>query len=252
MTSNGQGDAMPALNAQPAQSPATVTGGGGDDTAASASATLGSREFYRNQMLVGIGGWSGMVIAAVPTVVFVVVNALTGLRIAIVSALASGVLLAGYRRLRGRSTMQALSGLAGVAIAAFIAYRTGQARGYFLFGIVTSFGYAGAFLITVVVRRPLFGLVWEFLDPTPLPAPTDDVLVPAWYRVSRLRRAYDVATLLAVVVLAARAVVQLSLFNSNSTGWLAVTRIAMGYPLTIVVLGFAFWVVKQARRAVTG
>jgi hypothetical protein len=240
MTSSGSGE--PVLDPDPAVDRTDADG--------ATEPALGSREFYRNQMLTGIGGWSGMVIAAVPTVVFVVVNALTGLRIAIISALASGVLLAGYRKLRGKPTIQALSGLFGVAIAAFIAYRTGQARGYFLFGIITSFGYAGAFLVTVVVRRPVFGLLWEFLDPTPLPESADGS-VPPWYRVARLRRAYDGATLLAVIVLAARAVVQLSLFNHNATGWLAFARIAMGYPLTIVVLGLAFWLVKQARRAVS-
>ena len=38
----------------------------------------GLREMYRKQLLDGLGGWSGTVIAAVPTVVFVVVNAIWG------------------------------------------------------------------------------------------------------------------------------------------------------------------------------
>ena len=79
-------------------------------------------------------------------------------------------MLTGYRLVRRQSVQQALSGLFGVAIAALIAYRTGQARGYFLYGILTSFGYAAAFLVTLVIRRPVVGLVWEFLDPSPQPA----------------------------------------------------------------------------------
>jgi hypothetical protein len=42
--------------------------------------------------------------------------------------------------------------------------------------------------------------------------------------------------------------VQTALFRENATGWLAVARIAMGYPLYLLALGFAFWVVTRARR----
>ena len=46
-------------------------------------------------------------------------------------------------------------------------------------------------------------------------------------------------------------VVQGSLFEKNSTGWLAVARIAMGYPLTIAAAGFAWFVVRRARHRLT-
>ena len=47
-------------------------------------APVGVREIYRQQMLDSIGGWSGTVITAIPTVVFVVVNAASTLRWAVV------------------------------------------------------------------------------------------------------------------------------------------------------------------------
>jgi hypothetical protein len=217
-------------------------------------APAGMREAYRAQLLQGLGGWSGTVVAAVPTVVFVAVNSFAGLRPAIFAAVGSAVLLTGYRLVRRQSIQQALSGLFGVAIAVFIAYRTGQARNYFLFGIVTSFGYAAAFIVTLLVRRPVVGLIWEFLDPSPpavSPAGTGPAAeVPvAWYRRPRLRRAYDFATALAALIFLARGLVQLALFRDNATGWLAVARIAMGYPLTILAVGFGFWAVNRARRA---
>ena len=64
---------------------------------------------------------------------------------------------------------QALAGLFGVVVAAVIAARTGQARGYFLLGIWSSFIYAGVFVASMLARRPVVGLLWEFLDPTPRP-----------------------------------------------------------------------------------
>lgn len=197
------------------------------------------REQMRQQMLDGLGGWTGMVLAAVPTVVFVVVNAVGDLREAVVAAIATTLLLTGYRLARRQPVQQALNGLFGVLVAAVIAARTGQARGYFLLGIWSSFLYGGVFLASMLVGRPLVGVVWEFLEPTP---------GPAWHRRPVLRRAYLVATAAATLVFAARAVVQLTLFRRNSTGGLAVARIAMGYPLTIAAVGLAFFVVRRARR----
>lgn len=223
------------------------------------AAPAGMREVYRTQLLDGLGGWTGTVIAAVPTVVFVAVNAFAGLRPALIAAVASALAFTGYRLARRQSVQQALSGLFGVAIAAFIAYRTGQARGYFLYGILTSFGYAAAFLATLAIRRPVVGLVWEFLDPSPQPQavavsgaagePARPTAPVAWFRRRGLLRAYDLATALAALIFLARAVVQLALYHRNDTGWLAVARIAMGYPLTIAAVGFGFWAVNRARRA---
>jgi hypothetical protein len=218
----------------------------------------GMREAYRTQLLDGLGGWTGTVIAAIPTVVFVIVNALSGLRAAIIAAVASALLLTAYRLVRRQSIQQALSGLFGVAIAALIAHHTGQARGYFLYGIWTSFAYAAVFVVTLVVRKPVVGLIWEFLDPSPPDVPPPDgaaaapATVPAtpWYRRRPLLRAYDLATALAALIFLARGLVQLALYHRNDTGWLAVARIAMGYPLTIAAVGFGFWAVNRARRRV--
>jgi hypothetical protein len=200
------------------------------------------RETYRTQLRAGIGGWSGTVITALPTAVFVVVNAVASLRTAIFAALGAGVLLAGYRLVRRQSAQQALAGLLGVAVAAAIAARTGQARGYFLVGIWTSFAYAVPFAVSVLVRRPLIGLLWEFLDPTPG--------IDRWHRCRPLLGAYTLATLFGTAVFLARGIVQLVLYGHNATGWLAVAKIAMGYPLYLAAVAGGYWVVRRARHRV--
>lgn len=209
---------------------------------------LGSREAYRQQVLDSIGGWSGSIITAIPTVVFVIVNTLSTLRWAIVAAVGSAFVLAGYRLARHQSVQQALSGLLGVVVASIIAARTGQAKGYFLLGIWSSFLYAGAFLATMVVRRPAIGLLWEFLDPTP----HGDEEPRPWYRRRPLLLAYTLATACAALIFLARGVVQLTLFQHNATGWLAFARIAMGYPLYVLAIGYAVWVVRRARHRISG
>ena len=200
------------------------------------------REQYRQQLLASIGGWSGTVVAAIPPVAFVIVNSVAGLRTAIVAAVGCALLLAGYRLIRRQPLQQALMGLFAVVVASLIAARTGQAKGYFLVGIWSSFAYAAAFLASLVVRRPIVGLAWEFLDPTPAAA------ARAWHRIRPLLHAYDLATLLAGSIFLSRGIVQLALFQQNRTGWLAVARIAMGYPLYVLALGFGFWIVTRARR----
>ncbi|MBE7188145.1 DUF3159 domain-containing protein [Jatrophihabitans endophyticus] len=209
------------------------------------------RETYRQQMRSSIGGWSGALITAIPTTVFVIVNVITTLRIAIVAAVGSALVLTGYRFARRQPVQQALSGLLGVLIAAVIAARTGQARGYFLLGIITSFLYAVPFGVSVLVRRPLVGLAWEFLDPTPGLAESADTAEGArWYRRRPLLVAYTWSTLAATLVFLLRGIVQLVLYRRNDTGWLAVARIAMGYPLFIAAIGFGFLVVTRARRVI--
>lgn len=205
----------------------------------------GLREQTRQQLLASFGGWSGTVVAAVPPVVFVIANAVGGLREAIIAAVAAALVLALYRLVRRESLQQALMGLFSVAVAAIIAARTGQARGFFLLGIAGSLVYAAVFAVSIVVRRPLVGVAWEFLDPSPGDDPRP------WHRRPQLMRAYLGATLAATAMFAARGAVQLSLFRENRTGWLAVAKLAMGYPLYVAVLAFAFWIVRRARQRQT-
>jgi hypothetical protein len=205
------------------------------------------RETFRQQTIASIGGWTGALITAIPTAVFIVVNVAASLKVAIYSAVGSAVALSVYRLARRQSVQQAISGLFGVLVAAVIAARSGHARDYFLFGIWTSFAYAVPFAVSVVVRRPLVGVLWEFLDPSgegPDERP--------WHRRRPLLAAYTWATLAVTAVFLARGIVQATLYRHDATGWLAFARIAMGYPLFIAAVGFSFWVVQRARRRLGG
>jgi hypothetical protein len=203
------------------------------------------RETVRQQLLASIGGWSGALIAAIPTVVFVIVNVSTSLWPAIYASVGAALVLTVYRFARKQSVQQSLSGLLGVVVAALIAARTGQARGYFLFGIITSFLYAVPFLASLPFRRPLVGLFWEFLDPTPVRDPDRP-----WYRRRPLLVAYFWSTVVAAVLFLMRGIVQLILYRHNATGWLAFARIAMGYPLFVLAVLLIFFLVRRARKQV--
>ena len=134
---------------------------------------------------------------------------------------------------------QAVSGLFGVAIAAYIAHRTGTAKGFFLFGIWASFAYAALFLGSVLLRWPLVGVIWEYVE----------AAGSGWRRHRALMRAYSGLTLMWAAVFLARGLVQHYLYDANQTGWLAFARISMGYPVTLGALGLTLLVVRRIRRS---
>ena len=188
-------------------------------------------------LLEQMGGVSGLVYSSVPVLVFVGVYLPShSLAAGIWASVGSAVAILIARLIRKEPIQPAISGLFGVAIAAFIAYRTGSARGYFLFGIWTSLAYGGAFLLSIVARWPLAGVVWSTLNGTGT----------AWRADPRSRRYYDVATLVWVVVFGARFVVQHWLYSTDQVGWLAFARIAMGWPLTALAVLVTVWAVRKA------
>jgi hypothetical protein len=185
-----------------------------------------------------MGGVDGLIYASLPSVVFVAADAVAGLHTAVALAVGAGAGIAGLRLLRREPLQPAVSGLLGVAVAAFIAYQTGDAKDYFLVGIWTSLVLAVVFFASVVLRRPLVGVIWNAMrggDQT-------------WRTDPSSRLGYDIATLALVTVFAARFVVQYWLYGQDATGWLAVARITMGYPLAAAAFVVIVWAVRRADR----
>ncbi|MBP1158437.1 MULTISPECIES: DUF3159 domain-containing protein [Rhodococcus] len=193
----------------------------------------------QQSVLEQLGGVSGLVYSTLPVLVFVPINSFWGLTAAIWAALGVAAAILVWRVIAKGAIQPAISGFLGVGICAFIAYRTGDAKGYFLFGIYTSLAYAGVFLLSIVVRWPLVGVLWGFLNGHG----------NSWRGSKAAVRAYDLATAAWALVFGARYLVQSQLYDTDHTGWLAVTRIAMGWPLTALVLVTTVWLVRRADRA---
>src|SRR5438067_10408598 len=185
-----------------------------------------------------MGGVSGLIYSSVPVVVFVLANAIFGLQAGIWSALGSAVAITVLRLVRREPLQPAISGFFGVAIAAFIAYRTGSAKGFFLFGIWASLVYGGVFVVSILVRWPLAGVIWNFLNGTGT----------AWHKDKPSRFGYDLATLALAAVFGARFIVQRWLYEADYTGWLAFAKIAMGYPLYGLALLVVVWAVRRSDK----
>lgn len=209
----------------------------GDQTDQSEKPAAGESE-RQPTLLEQMGGVSGLIYSGLPVVVFVLANSLFGLAAGIWTALGSAVLITIVRVVRKEPVQPAISGFLGVAIAAFIAYRTGEAKGFFLFGIWTSLVYFAVLALSVLVRWPLAGVVWNLLNGTGMD----------WRKDKPSRFGYDIATLALAAVFAARFVVQRWLYDEDYTGWLAFAKIAMGYPLYGLALLVVVWAVRRSDR----
>lgn len=170
-----------------------------------------------------IGGWRGMFDSGLPALVFVAVYLLNGrvLQPALIAALGAGVIILVWRLMRRQPLTQVLAGFAGVAISAYVSSRTGEARDFFLWGLIVNVAYGSAFLISLAVRWPLMGVVVGAItgDPT------------GWRRDPELRRIYAAATWVWVMVFGGRILVQVPLYLAGWVGALGTAKIIMGWPL---------------------
>ncbi len=187
-----------------------------------------------------MGGLSGLIYSSLPVLVFVPVSTLVGLMPAIYSALGVAAVILVIRLVRRESTQPAISGFFGVGICALIAYLMGESKGYFLLGIWTSLIWAVVFGVSVLIRRPVVGYGWSFINGHG----------HKWRSVRRAVVAFDIATLTWVLVFGARFVVQHQLYDADQTGWLGVARIAMGWPLTAVAALATYVAIKVAQKAI--
>ncbi|RZS34457.1 uncharacterized protein DUF3159 [Herbihabitans rhizosphaerae] len=189
-------------------------------------------------LLEQMGGIGGLIYSSVPIVVFVLANTLWGLMPAIWCALGTAVLITVVRMVRKEPLQPAISGFFGVAIAAFIAYRTGSAKGFFLFGIWASLIYGSLFLASTLVRWPLVGVIWSSLNSHG----------KGWRADRKSVIGYDIATLTWAAVFGARFIVQRWLYDTDQTTLLGIAKLAMGYPLMIVALLVTVWAVRRADK----
>ena len=186
-----------------------------------------------------MGGSSGLIYSALPVMVLVPVSTAFGLLPALIAALsvAAGILI--WRLVRRDSVKPALAGFLGVGISALIAWLVGASKGYFLLGIWTSLIWATVFGLSVLIRRPIVGYVWSWVNGHDR----------SWRRSRRAVLAFDAATLTWVLVFGARFIVQHHLYDADRTGWLGVARIAMGWPLAAIGALVTYLAIRAAQRA---
>ncbi len=190
-------------------------------------------------LLARAGGIRGLVYTALPVTTFAVVSPAAGLIPAIVAALSAAAAVLAWQVLRRESTRPAVLGFAGVGVCAAFAYVTGQAKDFYLPGIWMYLVMAIVFTTSVLIRRPLVGVVWARVTGR------DDT----WRRVPRVRLAFDVVTITMAVVSWTRFLVQYYLYDTDQEGLLAAARIVMGWPVFAVTSSLIYLAIRRAVRA---
>lgn len=200
----------------------------------------GKRSSKAHAVLEQMGGVSGLIYSSLPVLAFVPVSQFFGLTAAVYSALGIAAVILVWRLVRRESTQPAISGFIGVGVCAGIAYFMGESKGYFLLGIWSSLIWASVFALSVLIRRPVVGYVWGWVNDHDRD----------WRSVRKAVRAFDIATLVWVFVFASRFVVQHHLYDADQTGLLGVARISMGWPLTAVAALVTYLAIRAAQRAI--
>ena len=194
---------------------------------------------FAEQMADQLGGWRGLVESSVPVVVFVLVNVIADLNPALIASVGIAVAIAVLRLIQRRPIRHAVNGLFGVGIGAFIAWRTGDEKDFYLPGILYGIGYGLALLASVALRQPLVGWIWS-------------VIVAGgkaeWRTDPRLIRLFSRLTVLWGVVWLAKVGVQAALYLADQDTALGVARLVLGYPPYLLLLAFTVWAVRRVTR----
>ena len=187
-----------------------------------------------------IGGPLGAAESAVPAAAYVATYTISGqdTTAALIVAGALGVLFAVARIARGQTVQYALSGLVGLALSAWVVSKTGKAEDFFLPGLLANAAYASAYLISILVRWPLLGVIVGALRGTGM----------GWREDPELVRAYSRASWIWVGLFSLRLAVQLPLYLASALTALGVARVAMGIPLFAIGIWLSWLILRPTTQ----
>ncbi|MGH3352787.1 MAG: DUF3159 domain-containing protein [Nocardioides sp.] len=184
-----------------------------------------------------LGGARGAIDATVPPVAFVLAWLVSGeLWVATVVSLVLAAAIAIWQWRKGRKPRAVLLGVAGVAVAAMIALRTGRAEDFFVVQLAANAASALVWVVSIAFRWPLLGVVVGL------------VLRQrgTWRRDRVLARAYARASWVWVCQYVVRVAVFGPLWWSGDVVSLAIARIALSWPLVALCLLVSWLVLRRS------
>ena len=187
-----------------------------------------------------LGGWAGVLDSGLPFVVFTVAYLVTdrNLESTLYASVGTAAVLAVFRLLRRQSLVQVFSGLIGIAIAAFLAQRTGNAENFFLPGIITNALYASACLISIAIHKPLLGYVIEAMRGRDM----------SWVRDPQAHRLFSTITWLWTLIFGIRVALMFPLYLLGQTAALGTLKLLLGYPLFALGIFVTFKLLARAKK----
>ncbi|GAA4591452.1 hypothetical protein GCM10023107_19850 [Actinoplanes octamycinicus] len=198
-----------------------------------------------------LGGVRGLVESSIPVLAFVLFNVLLGESVAgfdkqtallwaIIGSVGSALAIGGVRLARKQPVRHAVNGLFGIALGAYFAWKSGDAKNFYLPGILLTFGQAGALLLSVLFRKPLIGYAWGIMA---------NKGRQDWFGNARLFRTFQWLTLLWVASLALRAGIQFYLWRLGEANALGIVRILISWPIYAATFAFTAWAIHRITSA---
>ncbi|TDD34740.1 DUF3159 domain-containing protein [Nonomuraea terrae] len=199
----------------------------------------------RAQLAKAFGGVRGIIEAAVPTIAFTLSWITTeDLKTSLIISISLSVVLLLVRVLQRSTPQFVINSLIGIAIGAFFASRTGDAKDYFLPGILYNAGYMVAMLLSIVTRWPVVGFLIGSVtgDPT------------AWHKDPGVVKLCTRLTWLLMLPCAVRVAVQGPVYlfggGDEAVAALGLAKIVMGWPLQVAALAAMLWVLGRGRTPI--
>ncbi len=189
-----------------------------------------------------IGGPRGVLESMLPGVVFVMLFIITSnlhLTIAVSAVLAALQVI--VRLIQRQSVIGALSGLLAVGICLIWAWKSHEARNYYMFGFLTNSFYIVLLSASLLVRIPGLGFVIEFIRT--LPTENFRAWLSDWRSDKDLTRAYTTITALWIGVFSLRLLVQVPLYVTDHVGLLGTARLLMGIPFWALAIWVSYLIV---------
>lgn len=184
-----------------------------------------------------MGGPQGVADSSLPGLLFVAVYSVSGqdLQLSAIAAVGLAAVISLIRLIRGESIRFAAAGFIGVAIAGFIATRTGRAEDFFLPGLLFNAGYAVAYAVSIAVGWPLMGVLIGPLIGDGMKWRQDPARVRLFNRMSWVW----------VALFTTRLAVQLPFYLAGSLVALGIARTAMGLPLFALGIWLCYLLLRR-------
>ena len=188
-------------------------------------------------IIASIGGVRGMVESILPSLVFLVVFLLSeDVLLSALIPVGVAVLFIIIRVATKLPISPAVTGAVGVGITAALAIITGRAENNFVVGILTNAAYLLAMLVSLVLRRPLIGVIVGLLM---------GERAANWRQEPRRYRVLTLVTWIWVALFGIRLVIEVPLYLASNVTGLGLAKLILGVPLYAVVLWVTWLLVRS-------
>jgi len=194
------------------------------------------QEEDKAKVVSALGGKKGIIDSTIPSLVFLLTYNIThNLRACLYVSIGTAVLLLLWRLIKRDTLMHAISGFIGIAFCGWFAWKTGTAKDYYAPSLWKNSGFMLVYLISILVRYPLIGvllgpILGENLN---------------WRKDPKRLKAYTKATWIWFALFAIRLAIQYPLFKADQLNALGIANIFLGFPLYLVTLWGTWLVIKS-------